>query len=167
MIVAGRTPEKVRAFAAEIGASAASTYAEAIEAADIVCACTSATEPVVRREWLRPGVHVNSVGFTAGCELDPTVFANALVVVESRAAAIGTFPNGAVDVTTALDQQLVKATDIREVGELVQGLRPGRTDADQITVYRSVGVAVQDAAAAGLVLDAAGAQRRGTEVRLE
>ena len=167
IIVAGRTPGRVDAFAAEIGARAASTYAEAIEAADIVCACTNATEPVVRREWLRPGVHVNAVGFTAGCELDPMVFANALVVVESRAAAIGTFPNGAVDVTTAVEQQLVKATDIREIGELVQGLRPGRTHANQITVYRSVGVAVQDAAAAGLILEAAGARGLGTEVGLE
>ncbi len=167
IIVAGRTPEKVAAFAAEIGARAVPTYAEAIEAADIVCACTSATEPVVRREWLRPGVHVNAVGFTSGCELEPAVFADAVVVVESRAAVIGTFPNGAVDVTSALDHQLLKATDIGEIGELVQGLRPARTHADQITVYRSVGVAVQDAAAAGLVLAAARAQGTGSEVGLE
>lgn len=166
IVVAGRTPEKVDAFAAEIGAKVASTYAEAVAAADIVCCCTHATEPVVRREWLRPGVHLNSVGFTAGPELDPSIFANALVVVESRAAAIGEFPNGAVDITTAVNEKLLKVTDIREVGELVQQRRPGRTDENQITVYRSVGVAAQDAAAAGLVLGAARARGVGIEVGL-
>ncbi len=164
IVVAGRTPEKVRAFAAEIGARTASSYAEAAEAADIVCCCTNAGEPVLRREWLRPGTQVNSVGFTTGPELDPSVFANALVVVESRAAAIGEFPNGAADISAAIDQKLLRADDVCEVGELVQGLRPGRTGDEQITIYRSVGVAAQDAAAAGLVLEAARARGVGTEV---
>jgi alanine dehydrogenase len=167
IIVAGRTREKAEAFAAEIGASVAPTYAAAIEAADIVCACTNATEAVVRREWLRPGVHVNSVGFAAGPELDPATFAEALVVVESRAAAIGTFPNGAADISTAVDRGILKVADISEVGELVQGLRPGRTHKDQVTIYRSVGVAAQDAAAAGLVFAAARAKGVGTMVDLE
>jgi ornithine cyclodeaminase len=166
IVVAGRTPERVKAFAAEIGARVASTNAEAVEAADIVCACTDATEPVVRREWLRPGVHVNTVGFAAGPELDPSIFADALVVVESRAAAIGEFPNGAVDITTAVSRGLLQLAHVREVGELVQGLQPGRTDQDQISVYRSVGVAAQDAAAARLVLDAARARGMGTDVAL-
>jgi ornithine cyclodeaminase len=116
---------------------------------------SNATEPVVRREWLRQGSHVNSVGFTRGPELEPSVFANARVVVESRDAAIGEFPNGAVDITTAVGQKIVRLDDIREVGELVQKVRTGRTGEEQITVYRSVGVAAQDAAAAGLVLEAA------------
>jgi len=166
IVVAGRTPAKVAAFAAEIGAKVAATCAEAIQAADIVCSCTSAREPVVRREWLRPGAHVNATGFTAGPELDPTVFAEALVVVESRTAAIGTFPNGAVDITAAVDEQLLQMSDIHEIGEILQGLRPGRTDDRQITVYRSVGVAAQDAAAAGVVLDAARARGAGIDVRL-
>jgi ornithine cyclodeaminase len=167
IIVAGRTREKADAFAAEIGASVAPTSAEAIEAADIVCTCTNATEAIVQREWLRPGVHVNSVGFTAGPELEPAAFADALVVVESRAAAIGKFPNGAVDITTAVERGILKVADISEVGELVQGVRSGRTSDEQITIYRSVGVAAQDAAAAGLVLEAARAQGVGTRVELE
>jgi ornithine cyclodeaminase/alanine dehydrogenase-like protein (mu-crystallin family) len=166
IIVAGRTPERVEAFAAETGARIASTYEEAIQAADVVCCCTSATAPVVRGEWLRPGVHVNAVGFTAGLELEPSAFAGALVVVESREAAIGEFPNGAVDITTAVNRRLLNVADIREVGELVQGLRPGRTDDGQITIYRSVGVAAQDAAAAGLVLKAARARGLGDELDL-
>lgn len=166
IVVAGRTPERVEAFAAEIGARAAATYAEAIAAADIICCCTNATEPVLRREWLRPGTHVNSVGFAAGPEVDPSIFGDARVVVESRAAAVGEFPDGAVDLTTAIDRGLLEVADIREVGELVQGLRTGRTDDAQITVYRSVGVGAQDAAAAGLVLEAARARGVGTAVSL-
>ena len=158
IVVAGRTREKTEAFAAEIGAKAASTCAEAVDAAGIVCCCTDATEPVVRREWLRHGSHVNSVGFTRGPELEPSVFANARVVVESRDAAIGEFPNGAVDITAAVERKIVRLEDVREIGELVQKVRTGRTGEEQITVYRSVGVAAQDAAAAGLVLEAAAAR---------
>jgi ornithine cyclodeaminase len=167
IIVAARTREKAEAFALEIGARVAPSYAEAIQAADIVCACTNATEAVVRREWLRPGVHVNSVGFAAGPELEPETFADAVVAVESRAAAIGAFPNGAADISAAVDRGMLELTDICEVGELVGRLRPGRTSDDQITIYRSVGVAAQDAAAAGLVLEAARARRVGTTVELE
>lgn len=167
IVVAGRAPEKVAAFAEEIGARAASTYAEAVAEADIVCCCTHATEPVVRRDWLRPGAHVNSVGFAEGPELDPSIFADTLVVVESRAAAIGEFPNGAADITAAIGAGLLRETDVVEVGELVQRQRSGRTADDQITVYRSVGVAPQDAAAAGLVLEAARAKGIGTDVSLE
>lgn len=166
IVVAGRTPDKVAAFAAEIGARTAATYAEAVRGADIVCCCTHATEPVVRREWLRPGAHVNSVGLTSGPELDPSVYADALVVVESRTAAIGEYPNGAADITAAVNRKLLQVADIREVGELVQGVVSSRTRADQVTVYRSVGVAAQDAAAAGLVLDAARARAVGSEAKL-
>jgi alanine dehydrogenase len=161
ILVAGRTRGKVEAFAAEIGATAVATYADAVGAADIVCACTHAAEPVVRRAWLRRGAHVNAVGFTTGPELEPCVFADALVVVESRTAAIGEYPHGAVDISTAVASQLLNVADIVEVGELVQKERPARTDANQVTVYRSVGVAAQDAAAAGLVLDAARAKGIG------
>lgn len=164
ILLAGRTPQKVEALAAEIGAKVASTYPEAVENADIVCCCTDATEPVVRREWLRPGVHVNSVGFAAGPELEPSVYANAMVVVESREVAIGRFPNGAVDLTMAVKQELLRVKDIREVGELVRELRPGRTDRDQITIYRSVGIAAQDAAAARLVFEAARNRGAGTNI---
>jgi ornithine cyclodeaminase len=164
VVVAGRTPESVAEFAAEIGAKAAANYAEAVGAADIICACTHSTEPVVLREWLRPGAHVNSVGFTSGPELDPAVFADAVVAVESRDAAIGEHPNGAVDITSAVRQGILDEADVREVGELVEQARTGRTAEEQITVYRSVGVAAQDAAAAALVLDAARRLAVGIEV---
>lgn len=166
IIVAGRDPAKSAALATEIGGTSASSIEAAVAAADVVCVCTHATEPVVRRAWLRPGTHVNAVGFAAGPELDPEVFADAIVVVESRSAAIGAYPNGAVDVTTAIERGLLARPDVREIGELVEGAAPGRTTPEQVTVYRSVGVAAQDAAAAGLVLDAARRAGVGTEISL-
>jgi ornithine cyclodeaminase len=166
VVVAGRTPRTAQAFAAEIGARAASSCADAVAAADVVCCCTHATAPVLRREWLRPAAHVNAVGFSAGPELDPAIFAGALVVVESRAAAIGDYPNGAVDITTAVNQGLLTVADIREVGELVADPPTRRPNDGRISVYRSVGVAAQDAAAARLVLEAARARGLGTEVTL-
>ncbi|MDR5683921.1 MAG: ornithine cyclodeaminase family protein [Armatimonadota bacterium] len=166
ILVAGRTPEKVEALATEIGATPVRSYAEAVALADVVCACTHATEPIVRREWLRPGTHVNSVGFTAGFEVDPAAFADAVVIVESRDAAIGEYPNGAADLTAAVRQGLARPEDICEIGELVEGRRSGRTDPDQITVYRSVGVAAEDAIAACLVVEAARRRGLGVEVDL-
>jgi ornithine cyclodeaminase/alanine dehydrogenase-like protein (mu-crystallin family) len=170
--VAGRDPARSAAFAAELadelavtGVGAAS-YAEALDGADIVCAATHATQPVVRWEWLTPGVHVTSVGF-GGREIDDETVVAALVCVESRHAALAPFPTGAADLREPIRDGLITAEQVHaELGELVSGTRPGRTADDQITLYKSVGVAVQDAAAAALVLRAARERGVGTEVPL-
>jgi ornithine cyclodeaminase/alanine dehydrogenase-like protein (mu-crystallin family) len=122
--------------------------------ADVVCACTHSADPVVRREWLRPGTHVNSVGYnTAGREVDGETVAASLVVIESRAAALAPPPGGSNDLLWPIRDGLIDAKHIHaELGEVVSGARPGRTDATQLTLYKSVGVAVEDAAAAALVL---------------
>lgn len=169
--VAGRDPAKARRLAEELAgqlpARAVATYAEALAGADIVCATTHSREPVVRREWLSPGVHVNSVGFTDGVEVDAATVVDAVVVVESRAAVLGAFPAGSNDITRPIRDGLITPEHIHaEVGELVSGARPGRTSSGQITLYKSVGIAVQDAAAAALVLAAARERGLGTEVEL-
>ena len=119
-----------------------------------MCACTHSADPVVRRDWLRDGTHVNSVGYnTAGREVDGETVAAALVVIESRAAALAPPPGGSNDLLWPIRDGLIDAAHIHaELGELVSGTRPGRTDAAQLTLYKSVGVAVEDAAAAALVL---------------
>jgi ornithine cyclodeaminase len=161
--VAGRDQERVRAFADEIGATAASSYEEAIRGADIVAAATHAAEPVVRREWLSPGAHVNSVGLNpAGREVDDATVAEATLVVESRDSALAPPPAGAPELV-GIDPSHVHA----ELGELVTGAKPGRRSRDEITLYKSVGVAIQDAAAAALVLDAARKRSVGREIELE
>jgi ornithine cyclodeaminase len=123
----------------------------------VVCACTHSNEPVVRREWLKAGAHVNSVGYnTAGREVDGATFRDALVVVESRSAALAPPPTGSNDIAMAIAEGAMTPDHVHaEIGDLVSGARPGRTDATQITLYKSVGVAVQDAAAAAMVLEAA------------
>ena len=163
--VAGRDRDKAEALAEELGpqARAVEAYEEAIRGADIVAATTHATEPVVRRRWLDAGTHVNSVGLNpAGREVDEETVADAKLVVESRDSALAPPPAGAPELV-GVDRAHVHA----ELGELVSGAKPGRMSPDELTLYKSVGVAVQDAAAAALVLSGARKRGIGREVDLE
>lgn len=154
-----------RLTAAGLAARSVPSWPEALDGADVVCAATGTEAPIVRREWLGEGVHVTSVGYTAGGrEVDDATVADALVVVESRDTAIAPFPVGTGDVAAPVAQGLVRAGDLVELGELVEGRHPGRTSPAQLTLYKSVGVAVQDAAAAGLVLAAARRAHAGQEL---
>jgi alanine dehydrogenase len=160
--VAGRDRAKAEAFAAEIGARAMSSFEEACDGADVVCATTHADEPIVLREYLSPGTHVTSVGYNAtGREVDDATVMEALVAVESRASALAPVPAGSPDLAKA------NADDVIEIGELLDGSRAGRTSREGLTLYKSVGVAVQDAAAAALVLRAALEQGAGLEVDIQ
>ena len=163
--VAGRDRARAEALAEEIGpqARAVGSREEAIRGADVVTATTHSTEPVVRREWLSPGVHVNSVGLNpSGREVDEETVVDALVVVESRESALAPPPAGAPELVG------VSPADVHaELGELVAGTRPGRSSQDEITLYKSVGVAVQDVAAAALVLAAARGRSMGRAIELE
>ena len=158
--IANRDPAKAQALADEFGAVAVGSFDEAVRGADVVCACTHASEPVLRREWLEPGTHVTSVGASQeGPELDAATVSAGILAVESRVAfeppPAGSFELQGLDPESAV-----------ELGELVSGSRPGRTSDDEITVYKSMGHAVEDAAAAALVLEAARAEGAGTTVEL-
>lgn len=167
--IAGRDPRKAKALAEELSAQlpihAVPTYRDALAGADIVCATTHATEPVIRREWLTPGTHITSVGFNSeGREIDDATVADSLVVVESRRAALAPFPAGTNDLLQPLAAGLI--TDIHaEIGELLSG-KPARTSPEQLTLYKSVGLAAQDAAATALILKAAQSQGVGQEIDL-
>ncbi len=140
------------------GRRSSTSVEDAVRGAGVVCVATPATEPVLRREWLAPGAHVNSVGYsTAGRELDPALVRDALVVVESRESALAPPPSGSSD--------LEGAQDAIELGELVAG-GPGRTSPEQLTLYKSVGVAVEDDAAAALALRGAEELGLGTVAEL-
>jgi ornithine cyclodeaminase len=130
---------------------------------------THAESPVILRGWLAPGTHVTSVGFnSAGAgEVDAETVRDALVVVESRAAALAPPPAGAVELLRAIAAGTIDEAHVHaELGELVADTTPGRTSDEQLTLYKSVGVAVQDAAAAALVLTRAGAGHAGIDVTL-
>ena len=171
--IAGREPHEATALADELATQLPATvhavpaYPDALAGADIVCATTHATEPVVRREWLAPGTHVTSVGYNSeGRELDDATVLDSLVVVESRRAALAPFPAGTNDLLQPIAAGLITESHVHaEIGELVAG-KPGRTSADQLTLYKSVGIAVQDAAATALVLKAARSRGIGREIDL-
>jgi alanine dehydrogenase len=158
--VAGRTPAKVAAIAEETGATRCATVADAVRGADVVSLCTNAAEPVIERRWLAAGTHVNSIGYNEdGGELDEATIREGRLVVESR-VAFEPLPAGAREL------QGLEPSDADELGEILSGNRRGRTSTDQITVYKSMGHAAEDAAAAGLVLERAREVGAGASVEL-
>ena len=133
---------------------------DAVRGADIVSLCTSATTPVIEASWISPGTHVTSVGFAPpGHEMPVELAASSRLMVESR-MAFAPAPAGCVELA-GLDPQVAS-----EIGEVVLGLRPGRADDREITVYRSMGHAAEDLVAARMVYDAAVAAGRGQLVEL-
>ncbi len=170
----GRDHQKARELAEEISnelnisVTAATSFREAAAGSGIICATTHSTDPVVIGKWLEPGVHVNSVGLNPkGRELDNDTIIKSLVVVESRQAALTNPPAGANDLIWPIRDRVITEEHIHaEVGEIISGTRKGRTSPEQITLYKSVGVAVQDAVAAQIVLNAALDQKLGMTVKI-
>jgi len=125
------------------------TAEAAVREADIVCCATTSTEPVFDAAWLRPGSHVNGIGaFRLGMvELPPALLERAsMVAVDSRAAALAE----AGDVVAAIQRGFVTAEDLVEIGSVERSWVAGR-DPAAITVFKSVGLAIQDVAASELV----------------
>jgi thiomorpholine-carboxylate dehydrogenase len=140
----GRTRAHAERFAKEVGASVMAAE-DAVRGADVVVTATAATEPILQGAWLKPGAHVNAIGWRGHTsrELDDAAMAN-VVVVESREAAHD----------QCGDVILSGAEIYAELGEILAGDRPAC--AEQTTVFDSVGIAVEDIAAAQLVYEAAG-----------
>ena len=174
VIVAGRDVAKAKAFAAsvrgELGRSIriSATIDQALTDGDVICACTHTAEPVVKRDRLREGTHVTSVGYnSAGREVDEATVVDALVVVESRTAALAAPPSGSNDLNWPIrDGKITKEHVHAELGELVNKTKSGRANDRQLTLYKSVGVAVEDAAAAALVLKLAAERGVGRTIDL-
>jgi alanine dehydrogenase len=159
--VASRDSNKAQALASrDRRAVVAGSFEAAVRGADVVACCTDAREPILRREWLKPGVHVSSVGGTWGPELDAATITAGRVFVEWRGAATNPPPAGAIEL------QGLDANSLTEVGEVLAGTKPGRLSREEITIYKSTGHAVEDAAAARLVYDRAKAEGVGTSLGL-
>jgi len=126
------------------GVVAVSDLEAAVRSSDVVCLATHSYQPVIATEWLRPGTHVSSVGVAPpGGELPVELVGRASLFVETRDAFAPT-PVGSCELD-GIDPQTGT-----ELGEMLLGLRPGRTSADQITVYKAMGVAMEDLVAADL-----------------
>ncbi len=139
---------------------------QAIRDADVVVTATSAREPVLRRDWLKPGAHVNAVGASIpqAREIDTATVAASALFCDSRESLrheAGEFRLAIADGLIA-GQEHVRA----ELGEVLAGIAPGRRDAAELTLFRSLGLAVEDLAAAECAVAAATSGGLGTEVEL-
>jgi ornithine cyclodeaminase/alanine dehydrogenase-like protein (mu-crystallin family) len=147
------------------GAESVATAEEAVRAADVLCTTTASAEPVVHRDWLKPGLHVNGVGSSipTARELDTQTMADASLFVDRRESTL----NEAGDFLIAQREGAVGPDHIRaELGELLLGTAEGRRSADEITLFKSLGLGVEDLAAGELVLGRAEAEDAGTVVSL-
>ena len=139
---------------------------EAVRGADVVVLATTSREPVINRDWLAPGVHVNAIGASmpSARELDVETVAACALYCDSRES----LRNEAGEYRLALEQGAIAGEDhVRgELGEVLAGIAPGRTGPDELTVFRSLGLAVEDLAAAERAVLRARALGVGTEVAL-
>jgi ornithine cyclodeaminase/alanine dehydrogenase-like protein (mu-crystallin family) len=158
-----RTPEHARVLAEEGGAAAVDSAEEAVRGADVVVTVTSSPEPVLERGWLKSGAHINAVG---AClphvrELDTQTVADAAFFTDRRESA----ENEAGDFVLAREEGAIGPEHIRaELGEVLAGMAPGRGSDDEITVFESLGIAIEDLAAADHVVRRARAEGVGAEV---
>ena len=160
--VAARRPGAAGALAMRHGDAvrAVEGIGAAVDGADVVCLCTSASEPVLGRGQLGAGVHLTSVGYAPpGGELDPELARAGRLLVESR-DAFAAPPAGCAELA-GIDPDAAA-----ELGEVVLGRRSGRERDDELTVYKSMGTVIEDVAAAGVVLERAAALGAGRRIRL-
>jgi ornithine cyclodeaminase/alanine dehydrogenase-like protein (mu-crystallin family) len=159
------TAAHAEALADEAGAEAVGSAEEAVRGADVVVTATNSVDPVLRREWLTPGVHVNVIGGRPPQmrEIDVPTVADSGFYVDRRESAEAE----AWDYRDAVDAGAIGADHIRgDIGEVLIGAAPGRRSDDELTVFRSLGLAVEDLAAAEYVVRRARAEGVGTEVPL-
>jgi alanine dehydrogenase len=166
-----KEPERAAAYADEMSqrlslpVRVAETPAEAVHRADVICTATTSSSAVFEDADVQPGTHINAVGaYTPEMQEIPVeTVLRAKVVIDHREASLAE----AGDLLIPLKQGLITEDHIyAELGEIAAGLKPGRASPEEITLFKSVGVAVQDVAAAGAVLEAARRLNLGSEVAL-
>jgi len=158
-----RNPDASAALAAEVGAVASPSPDAALLGAEVVCTTTSAAEPIVELRWLAEGAHVNAVGSSIPTtrELDTATVAAASFFVDRRESTL----NEAGDYLLPAAEGAVGPEHIKaELGEVLIGAHPGRQDESELTVFKSLGIAVEDLAAAELVVGRARERGVGAEV---
>jgi alanine dehydrogenase len=141
-------------------ARAVASVQEAVSHTDIVCLCTSSAEPVIQREWLKEGTHISSVGYRPpGGELPRDLVESSHIFVESK-VAFNMPPVGCSEL------QRLNPESGTELGELLLNQKQGRRNEKEITIYKSMGHAMEDLVAANLVYDKAIQQKAGREIEL-
>jgi len=166
-----RTPAHAAAFVEraartyDLDVTACASAAEAVRGADIICSVTSAREPVLEGAWLEPGAHVNAVGASQpdARELDSDAVARSRIYADRRESLV----NESADYLVPLREgRLPAGRSVPELGEVLEGTAEGRTSPQDITLFKSLGLAIEDLLAARHVVDRAEAQDIGTVVDL-
>jgi ornithine cyclodeaminase/alanine dehydrogenase-like protein (mu-crystallin family) len=153
IVVWGRSPERARAFAERMHAelalpiAAAGTVREAVAEADIICTITSAAEPILKGNWVRPGTHLNLVGssYAGPTEVDTDLVLRSRFIADSRE---GVLQQGAEFLRAKQAGLIGDEHIVGEIGEVLLGKIEGRRSAEEITAYKSLGHVVQDLASA-------------------
>jgi ornithine cyclodeaminase/alanine dehydrogenase-like protein (mu-crystallin family) len=161
--IASRTHEHAQALAEQAGTEAVESVEEAVRGADVVVTATNSSEPVLRHEWLKPGAHVNAVGSSikTARELDTATIVASSLFVDRRESTV----NEAGDYLVPFQEGAIGPEHVKaEIGEILTGAHPGRTTPDELTVFKSLGLAVEDLAAAEYVVRRAQETGTGTTV---
>ncbi|MDP6558765.1 MAG: ornithine cyclodeaminase family protein, partial [Candidatus Binatia bacterium] len=146
--------------------AAVRTAREAVQDVDLLVTASTAKEPILDAAWLKPGVHINAVGSHRPDirEIDAATIMGSKVVVDSREAT----KNECGDILLAIKEGTIIEDPIHaEIGEVLAGTRPGRESPSEITLYKSVGIAIQDVATARLVYERAIEKKVGTQVEMD
>jgi alanine dehydrogenase len=138
---------------------------EAVENSDLLVTVTTAKEPILKAAWLKPGVHINAIGSHRPDlrEIDAMTMASAKIFVDSREAVMAECG----DILLAIQENAITADRIHaEIGEVLLSKKPGRTATEERTLYKAVGIAIQDVATASLVYHKALQQNVGTKIEI-
>jgi ornithine cyclodeaminase len=158
-----RRPEAAEELAGEVGATVAPSVDAALFGAEVVCTTTAAKEPIVEKRWLARGAHVNAVGSStpSARELDTETVAHSSLFTDRRESCF----NEAGDYLLAAAEGAIGPEHVKaELGEVLAGMHPGREHEDEVTVFKSLGLAVEDLASAEVVLRRARERGVGVEV---
>jgi len=167
--VAARSAANARGMVEEMKAEcnfeleAVESVKEAAAGAHIIVTATNSQVPVIQREWISAGTHINAIGThsPASREIDGATMAAAKIFVDRRESAV----NESGDFILAQQEGLITSDDIiGEIGDLITGAVTGRTDSNEITLFKSLGLAIEDVICAGYLLKAAQEKRVGTSV---
>jgi ornithine cyclodeaminase/alanine dehydrogenase-like protein (mu-crystallin family) len=156
---------RLREFTSHWNVTAARSAEEAVRGAATIVLATGSTTPVIDDAWVEPGAHIVAVGACRPThrEVDPRLVARSLLLVDSRAAAL----KEAGDLLLAIEEGHCTADHIQaELGEVAAGVKPGRTRPDQVTLFKSLGLAIEDVVSAGLAYRRALAGGSGLQVSL-
>jgi len=165
-----RNPENARAFAQQAASehssdvTAVDTVRNAVDGAEIVCTVTGSTAPILEGRWLADGAHVNAVGSSVPPfrELDTEAIVRGKLFVDSRESALRE-PD---DIRVPLAEGAIQESDLlADLAQLASGQHPGRTSKTEITIFKSVGLAIEDLAAANAIYERALAEGRGTAIK--